>query len=312
MVSVGKVSAGQARYYLDQAGGPVTAAGALTSGVEDYYLGGPEAAGRWLGRGARALGLDGRVQDNALHHVLAGDSPITGEVLRTRGSVAGFDVTFSAPKSVSVLFGIGEPATRSAIHDAHARAVSEAFSYLERSTAFARRGAGGARRSVATGSWLPRSCIERAAAGIRSCTPMFSSRTSWGLRTDAGRRLTAASSTRTLARPAFSTRRFCERSSRAPSASSGHPSARARRRSAVSRAGSSGRSRGGGRRSKPRWNSTARPAAAPPKSPRWTHGAQRIARCGPRRSRRNGACALPGLDWTRLGSGGCSAGRHSR
>ena len=75
MVSVGKLSAGQARYYLDQAGGPVTAAGALTSGVEDYYLGGPEAAGRWLGRGAPALGLDGRVQDDALHAVLAGDSP---------------------------------------------------------------------------------------------------------------------------------------------------------------------------------------------------------------------------------------------
>ena len=62
----------------------------------------------------------------------------------TRGSVAGFDVTFSAPKSVSVLFGIGDPATQSAIHDAHARAVREAFAYFERSTAFARRGAGGA------------------------------------------------------------------------------------------------------------------------------------------------------------------------
>jgi conjugative relaxase-like TrwC/TraI family protein len=143
MVSVGKLSAGQARYYLDQAGGPVTAAGALTSGVEDYYLGGPEAAGRWLGHGARALGLDGRVQDAALHAVLAGDSPVTGEILRTRGSVAGFDVTFSAPKSVSVLFGIGDRAAQSAIHDAHARAVGEAFAYFERSTAFARRGAGG-------------------------------------------------------------------------------------------------------------------------------------------------------------------------
>ena len=53
-------------------------------------------------------------------------------------------MTFSAPKSVSVLFGIGDPATQSAIHDAHARAVREAFAYFERSTAFARRGAGGA------------------------------------------------------------------------------------------------------------------------------------------------------------------------
>ena len=68
----------------------------------------------------------------------------TGEILRLRGSVAGFDVTFSAPKSVSVLFGIGDATMQSAIHDAHARAVTEAFSYFERSTAFARRGAGGA------------------------------------------------------------------------------------------------------------------------------------------------------------------------
>jgi conjugative relaxase-like TrwC/TraI family protein len=92
MVSIGKLSVGQARYYLDQAGGPVTATGALTSGVDDYYLGGPEAAGRWLGRGAGALGLNGRVGDDALHAVLAGSRPATREVLRTRGSVAGFDV----------------------------------------------------------------------------------------------------------------------------------------------------------------------------------------------------------------------------
>jgi hypothetical protein len=59
MVSVGKLSAGQARYYLDQAGEPVSAAGALTSGAEDYYLDGPEAAGRWVGRGTRELGLAG-------------------------------------------------------------------------------------------------------------------------------------------------------------------------------------------------------------------------------------------------------------
>ena len=145
MVSVGKLSVGQAKYYLDQAAGPVTASGALTSGVEDYYLGGPEAAGRWLGRGARALGLDGRVSDDALHGILAGRAPQTGEALRARGSVAGFDVTFSAPKSVSVLFGVGDPATQTAIHAAHTRAVTSAFEYFERSTAFGRRGAGGAR-----------------------------------------------------------------------------------------------------------------------------------------------------------------------
>jgi conjugative relaxase-like TrwC/TraI family protein len=143
MVSVGKLSAGQARYYLDQAGEPVSAAGALTSGAEDYYLGGPEAAGRWIGRGGRELGLAGHVGDTELQRLLAGQSP-TGATLRTRGSVAGFDVTFSAPKSVSVLFGIGDPSTQAAVRDAHERAVIAAFGYFERSTAFARRGAGGA------------------------------------------------------------------------------------------------------------------------------------------------------------------------
>ncbi len=145
MVSVGKLSAGQARYYLDQAATPVSAAQALTSGVEDYYLGGPEAAGRWIGRGARALALEGRVNDAEFEAVLGGTAPATGEPLRRHGSVAGFDVTFSAPKSVSILFGVGDPTIQGAVRSAHDRAVAAAFDYFERSTAFARRGAGGTR-----------------------------------------------------------------------------------------------------------------------------------------------------------------------
>jgi conjugative relaxase-like TrwC/TraI family protein len=46
--------------------------------------------------------------------------------------VPGFDLTFSAPKSVSVLFGIGDSELRGAIRDAHDRAVGEALAYLER------------------------------------------------------------------------------------------------------------------------------------------------------------------------------------
>ena len=144
MVSVGKLSAGQARYYLDQAGEPVSAASALTSGAEDYYLGGPEATGRWVGRAARELGLAGHVGGAEFQRLLHGVSP-AGVTLRTRGSVAGFDVTFSAPKSVSVLFGIGDAKTQATVRDAHEHAVAAAFGYFERSTAFGRRGAGGAR-----------------------------------------------------------------------------------------------------------------------------------------------------------------------
>src|SRR4051794_39674181 len=49
MLSVGKLAVGQADYYLEQAHGAVTRAGSVRSGVEDYYLGGPEAAGAWIG-----------------------------------------------------------------------------------------------------------------------------------------------------------------------------------------------------------------------------------------------------------------------
>jgi hypothetical protein len=52
--------------------------------------------------------------------VLAGEHPATGEALGrvVAGRVPGFDLTFSAPKSVSVLFGIGGDELRGAIRDA--------------------------------------------------------------------------------------------------------------------------------------------------------------------------------------------------
>jgi hypothetical protein len=60
MLSIGKLAAGQAGYYLEQAQGTVTHAGAVSSGVEDYYLRGPEAAGVWVGSGTRSLGSAAR------------------------------------------------------------------------------------------------------------------------------------------------------------------------------------------------------------------------------------------------------------
>jgi conjugative relaxase-like TrwC/TraI family protein len=146
MVSIGKLGRGQERYYVDQARGPVSAAAAVASGVEDYYLRGREPAGRWMGAGARRLGLDGLVRAEALERVLAGQHPRDGVVLRVRGSVPGFDVTFSAPKSVSLLYPLGDGRVSAAVLAAHEKAVAEAFGYLERSAAVGRRGAGGLER----------------------------------------------------------------------------------------------------------------------------------------------------------------------
>jgi conjugative relaxase-like TrwC/TraI family protein len=145
MLSIGKLGAGQAEYYLEQAKAPVTRAGSIVSGVEYYYLAGQEAAGHWAGAGAAALGLSETV-DDALRRVLDGQRPSDGVTLIGPAGprrVPGFDLTFSAPKSVSVLFGIGDDALRGTIRAAHEQAVAEAFAYLERHAAVTRRGAGG-------------------------------------------------------------------------------------------------------------------------------------------------------------------------
>src|SRR5215210_6173703 len=146
VLSIGKLATGQADYYLQQAQGRVDHMTSVASGVEDYYTGGPEAAGEWLGRGAAALGLSGRVGERKLRATLEGWHPRTGIELRdSRGTrVPGFDLTFSAPKSVSVLFGIAHRPVRREIQAAHEAAVRDAISYLEDVAAYGRRSHGGA------------------------------------------------------------------------------------------------------------------------------------------------------------------------
>ena len=78
----------------------------VAEGEEDYYSGEGEEPGQWLGDAARELGLSGEVEPDQLVAMLTGINPATGEPLglrrRRAGSVPGFDLTFSAPKSVSL------------------------------------------------------------------------------------------------------------------------------------------------------------------------------------------------------------------
>ena len=143
MLSIGKLAAGGEDYYLQ----------AVAAGVEDYYLGAGEAPGCWLA-GAGALGLEGEVAPEDLRAVLAGHEP-GGERLAAappgRARVPGFDLTFSAPKSVSLLHALGEPRVQSEVLAAHEAAVAAALGYLERHAAFLRRGHGGRERIAAEG-----------------------------------------------------------------------------------------------------------------------------------------------------------------
>src|SRR5919197_1482572 len=114
MLSLGKLAVGpDAGCYYEEA---------VARGREDYYAGEGEAPGQWVGAGAAALGLPGTVAEGEVGRLLAGEDPATGVLLGrpiAEGGVAGFDLTFKAPKSVSILFGIGEAGLADALRDCH-------------------------------------------------------------------------------------------------------------------------------------------------------------------------------------------------
>ncbi|WP_035778501.1 MobF family relaxase [Arthrobacter sp. 35/47] len=59
----------------------------------------------------------------------------------TRRAVAGFDFTFSIPKSASVLWAVSDAGTQALIGEAHHRAVAEMVAFMEREVAATRTGA---------------------------------------------------------------------------------------------------------------------------------------------------------------------------
>ncbi len=64
-------------------------------------------------------------------------------------AVAGFDFTFSVPKSVSVLWGVADADVQAMIVEAHHAAVAEVIDYLEREVAATRTGVSNGNGAVA-------------------------------------------------------------------------------------------------------------------------------------------------------------------
>lgn len=112
----------------------------------------------WTGKGAAALGLSGGVHREQFMELLEGKvdgqelgkwarSEKTGEMEREHRP--GIDLTFSAPKSVSLL---AEVAGSEEVSKAHDVAVERAIMYLERAAAQARATAGGVTSREDTGN----------------------------------------------------------------------------------------------------------------------------------------------------------------
>src|SRR4051812_33906471 len=140
MLSTAKIRTGSWRYYAEQ----------VEHGACEYFLGIGEAPGRWYGRGLEQLGLstNALVEEReleatfgrALHpvaHVQLGRS------WRADG-VTGYDLTFSAPKSVSALWALGDDGVSTAVRTAHTVAVRTALDYLDGHASFSRTGRDGA------------------------------------------------------------------------------------------------------------------------------------------------------------------------
>ncbi len=103
--------------------------------LPNYYLDSGEPRGRWHGRAAARLCLTGEIDANDFLAVMAGEHPRSpGLHLGRRygdDSVRGFDVTCSAPKSVSVLFAVGDHHTRREMLTAHDEAVATTVRWIE-------------------------------------------------------------------------------------------------------------------------------------------------------------------------------------
>jgi len=117
----------------------------------DYYLTPDgeltEAPGHWLSdrETLARLGIDpdAPVDGKQFVALMEGRDPGTGAWLRPAGADGsrggGIDVTFSAPKSVSVVWALGDPWQREQIEQAHARAVERSMSYLKERVPVVRR-----------------------------------------------------------------------------------------------------------------------------------------------------------------------------
>ena len=166
MLSVSKLSPGQEAYYERS----------VAAGIDDYYAGRGESPGVWVGRGAAELELEGVVGEGELGRLIGGRHPLSSAVLRshppkkqitveridpatgerrleekTLSPVAGYDLVFSPPKSVSLLHALGSEEVRHAVDQAHLAAWQAALAYLEQEACVTRRGKNGVVRERGSG-----------------------------------------------------------------------------------------------------------------------------------------------------------------
>jgi len=157
MVTISKpLSAAQARTYHAEE---------FSNARDNYYTAGDRVPSAWHGRLAQQWGLDGEVDERHFSRLANGQHPSTGDQLvqhqtprrhvdgrhqtaTTMAHRAGWDATFSAPKSVSLTALVGGDAR---VRAAHVASVDLALAEAER---FVQARLGGNRPAETTGQWV--------------------------------------------------------------------------------------------------------------------------------------------------------------
>jgi len=156
MVTLSKpISASQAQAYHKEE---------FANAKENYYTEGERVRGEWQGQLAERYGLTGEVQEQQFARLSEGQHPQTGEQLvrhqtareyeNERGEIvrsmehrAGWDATFSAPKSISLTALVGGD---DRVREAHRESVRVALDEMEK---YAQARMGGNAPAQTTGAW---------------------------------------------------------------------------------------------------------------------------------------------------------------
>jgi conjugative relaxase-like TrwC/TraI family protein len=176
------IGAGYAQYLNSSIEDSAMAVNDL-EGAAHYYTAPGTPAGVWMGKGTDAMGQKAGAHATAEQTSLMLDqlrNPATGQALlripnrnganasardkKSEGkaasatmpvngpdTVSGWDLTFAAPKSASVLWALGDDRTRKQVQLAHQKAVKESLDWFEENLAATRQGRGGVLRTKVKG-----------------------------------------------------------------------------------------------------------------------------------------------------------------
>jgi len=162
-VSIRRMTLGSGYRYLMESVARADGTSRTSSTLTAYYTESGTPPGRFLGVGLAGLAggagvpIGAQVSEQYLFRMLGMlQDPVTGKPLgrapqavasalarsgerRSSAPVAGFDLTFSVPKSVSVAWALADPQTQEAAYRAHKDALEFVIGYAERQGVFTSR-----------------------------------------------------------------------------------------------------------------------------------------------------------------------------